>query len=60
MDGSPFTDYYVRARLVAKGFENVTGVGAEWMRCTLADVQTAITDECHDRPAGLREFRADG
>ena len=43
-DGSPLTDHQVRARLVAKGFENVTQVGAEWMRCTLADVLTAITE----------------
>ncbi|MFE9181776.1 hypothetical protein ACFYMB_00425 [Micromonospora haikouensis] len=43
-DGSALTDHQVRARLVAKGFENVTEVGAEWMRCTLADVQTAITE----------------
>lgn len=43
-DGSPLTDFQVRARLIAKGFENVTEVGTEWMRCTLADVQTAITE----------------
>jgi hypothetical protein len=43
-DGSPLTDHQVRARLAAKGFENVTEVGKEWMRCTLADVQTAITE----------------
>jgi hypothetical protein len=43
-DGTPFTDHQVRARLVAKGFENVAEVGKEWMRCTLADVQTAITE----------------
>lgn len=40
-DGSAFTDHQVRARLVAKGFENVN---LEWMRCTLADVQTVITE----------------
>ena len=44
VDGSPLTDHQVRARLVAKGFENAAEVGAEWMRCTLADVQTAITE----------------
>ncbi|MGX6606209.1 GIY-YIG nuclease family protein [Micromonosporaceae bacterium Da 78-11] len=43
-DGSPLTDHQVRARLVVKGFENVTEVGKEWIRCTLADVQTAITE----------------
>ncbi len=43
-DGTPLTDHQVRARLVSKGFENVTEVGTEWMRCTIADVQTAITE----------------
>jgi hypothetical protein len=40
-DGSTFTDYDVRTRLKEKGFENVT---LEWMRCSVADVQTAITE----------------
>jgi hypothetical protein len=40
VDGTPFTDHQVRERLVAKGFE----ITKEWMRCTLADVQTAITE----------------
>ncbi|WP_211331434.1 GIY-YIG nuclease family protein [Flaviflexus salsibiostraticola] len=40
-DGTPFTDFQVRAQLSAKGFENTQ---LEWMRCTLADVQTAITE----------------
>ncbi|WP_193746855.1 GIY-YIG nuclease family protein, partial [Dietzia sp. UCD-THP] len=40
-DGSPFTDHDVRARLVAKGVENHN---LEWMRCTVADVMTAITE----------------
>ncbi len=40
-DGTAFTDHQVRARLVAKEFENHQ---LEWMRCTLADVQTAITE----------------
>ena len=43
-DGSPLTDHQVRAHLVQKGFENVTAVGAEWMRCNLAEVMTAITE----------------
>ena len=43
-DGTGITDHEVRARLIAKGFENVTSVGKEWIRCTLADVQTAITE----------------
>jgi Type III restriction enzyme, res subunit len=40
-DGTALTDHQVRARLVAKGFENMQ---LEWMRCALADVQTAITE----------------
>jgi len=40
-DGSLFRDHDVRARLVAKGFANVE---LEWMRCTVADVQTAINE----------------
>jgi hypothetical protein len=40
-DGSSFTDHEVRARLLAKGFDNLQ---LEWMRCTLADVQTVITE----------------
>ncbi|CPT43001.1 T5orf172 domain [Mycobacteroides abscessus subsp. abscessus] len=41
VDGSTFTDHQVRARLKAKGFANPE---LEWMRCTVADVQTAITE----------------
>lgn len=40
-DGSVITDHEARAALVAKGFENPT---LEWMRCTLADVQTVLTE----------------
>ena len=40
-DGSFFTDHQVRARLVQKGFENVE---LEWMRCTVEDVLTVITE----------------
>ncbi|MEI2820045.1 MAG: GIY-YIG nuclease family protein [Marmoricola sp.] len=40
-DGTAFTDHQVRARLIAKGFENTN---LEWMKCSLADVQTAITE----------------
>ena len=40
-DGSTFTDHEVRAALVRKGFENPE---LEWMRCTVADVQTALTE----------------
>lgn len=40
-DGSIFTDHQIRARLRAKGFGNPQ---LEWMKCTLADVQTVITE----------------
>lgn len=40
-DGSVFTDHQVRARLKEKGFANPK---LEWMACTLADVQTAVTE----------------
>lgn len=40
-DGSIFRDHDVRARLKQKGFENPFG---EWMRCSLRDVETAITE----------------
>ncbi|MCB0950251.1 MAG: restriction endonuclease, partial [Mycobacterium sp.] len=40
-DGSTFTDHDVRARLRAKGYEKVD---LEWVRCTPADVLTAITE----------------
>ncbi len=40
-DGSTITDFAVRAALLKKGFENPT---LEWMRCTVADVRTALTE----------------
>ncbi|MGD1204833.1 DEAD/DEAH box helicase family protein [Mycobacterium seoulense] len=40
-DGSIFTDHQVRARLTEKGFANPF---SEWVECTLADVQTVITE----------------
>lgn len=46
-DGTFFTDNQLRARLNAKGFpsvEPVPGAGREWVRCSLADVKTAITE----------------
>ncbi|MFO1182290.1 GIY-YIG nuclease family protein [Ottowia sp.] len=43
-DGSFFRDHDVRAALIAKKHENVTGVGREWMRCTVADVKTVLTE----------------
>jgi hypothetical protein len=40
-DGTNFTDYQVRARLKEKGFANSE---LEWMRCSVADVQTVLTE----------------
>jgi len=40
-DGSNFTDYEVRAALARKHFEIVTG---EWVRCTVEDVRTVLTE----------------
>ncbi len=39
--GTIFTDHDVRAALVRKGFENTE---LEWMRCTLKDVKTVLTE----------------
>jgi len=40
-DGSIFSDHAVRDALKRKGFENVE---LEWMRCTVKDVQTVLTE----------------
>ncbi|MEK9133324.1 MAG: GIY-YIG nuclease family protein [Pseudomonadota bacterium] len=40
-DGSLFTDHHVRAALERKGFENVE---LEWMRCSIKDVKTVLTE----------------
>ena len=40
-DGTFFSDHEVRAALVKKGFEKAE---LEWMRCTVADVQTVISE----------------
>lgn len=40
-DGSIITDHEVRDALKTKGFDNPT---LEWMRCSLADVQTVLTE----------------
>ena len=40
-DGSLFTDHQVRAALVRKGFEKVE---LEWMRCSVAEVRTVLTE----------------
>ncbi|WP_206066066.1 DEAD/DEAH box helicase family protein [Novosphingobium sp. ERN07] len=44
-DGSTFRDHDVRQRLIAKGKDNPHfGSSREWMRCTPADVLTAIAE----------------
>jgi hypothetical protein len=40
-DGTIITDHNVRAALVRKGFANTE---LEWMRCSVADVQTVLTE----------------
>ena len=40
-DGSLFSDFEVRADLGRKGFENVE---LEWMRCSVTDVKTVLTE----------------
>jgi L-rhamnose mutarotase len=40
-DGSTFTDHEVRAALAKKGCENTE---LEWMRCTLKDLKTVLTE----------------
>jgi len=40
-DGSIFSDHEVRAALVRKGFPNVE---LEWVRCTVKQVQTVLTE----------------
>ena len=40
-DGSIFSDHEVRAALVRKGFANVE---LEWVRCTVKDVKTVLTE----------------
>src|SRR5687768_18345726 len=44
-NGTAFRDSDLRQRLIDKGFENVIiGSSREWMRCTSADVKTAVTE----------------
>jgi len=44
-DGSIFRDSEVRQRLIEKGFENaIIGSSREWMRCSVSDVKTVITE----------------
>ena len=40
-DGTIFSDHDVRGALVKKGFDNVE---LEWMRCTIKDVKTVLTE----------------
>ncbi|BDV43398.1 type III restriction endonuclease [Geotalea uraniireducens] len=40
-DGTIFSDHHVRAALVKKGFANTE---LEWMRCSVADVKTVLTE----------------
>ena len=40
-DGDIFTDFEVRSALVKKGFQKVA---LEWMRCTVKDIKTVITE----------------
>ena len=40
-NGTAFTDHDVRRALVRKNFENTE---LEWMRCTLKDVKTVLTE----------------
>src|SRR6267154_1109978 len=41
VDGTIFTDHDVRAALVKKRFVNTE---LEWMRCSIADVRTVLTE----------------
>ncbi len=63
-DGSIFTDHEVRAALKRKGFANPI---KEWMRCTLSDVKTVLTElrtgerfsGSHHETFGLRDEQLD-
>ncbi|MDX2206839.1 MAG: hypothetical protein SFU57_04280 [Gemmatimonadales bacterium] len=51
-DGGIFSDHEVRAALAAKGFENTA---LEWVRCSVADVQTVLTElRTGQRVTGVR------
>lgn len=62
-DGSIFSDHDVRAALVRKGFDNPM---LEWVRCTLNDVKTVITElrtgervsGTHHETFGMRDEQA--
>lgn len=63
-DGTTFTDHEVRAALVKKGFANTN---LEWMECSLADVQTVLTElrsgqkvsGTHHETFGMRQEQTD-
>ncbi len=63
-DGSIFTDHEVRAALIKKGFENSE---LEWMRCSVEDVKTVITElrtgqrfsGTHHESFGMRDEQAE-
>ena len=63
-DGSIFSDFDVRALLKRKGFENPF---LEWVRCTVADVKTALAElrtgrrfsGTHHENFGMRSEQAD-
>ena len=63
-DGTTFTDHDLRAALVKKKFENPD---LEWMRCTLKDVKTVLTElrtgkkftGTHDQTFAMRREQAD-
>ena len=46
-DGTIFSDHEVRAALVRKGFENTE---LEWMRCTVSDLKTVLTELRRGKP----------
>lgn len=62
-DGSVFSDHEVRAALVRKGFENPM---LEWVRCTLKDLKTVLTElrtgqrltGTHHETFGMRDEQA--
>ena len=62
-DGSVFSDHEVRAALVRKGFDNPM---LEWVRCTLNDLKTVLTElrtgqrvtGTHHETFGMRDEQA--
>ena len=62
-DGSVFSDFEVRSALVRKGFQNTT---LEWMRCSLNDLKTVLTEiktgvrvtGTHHETFGMRDEQA--